>query len=148
MLNKDLITCVFADAKASGKVEEMGHEIVNGEEIEVYSVTSLILNPMMTPVILKRRISDGEWISMENEHEKEYYYYIYLYNNEDITLYRGELDEEGEKDRDTEEEVLHWRYSDIGVNPIPETDDEREEGWKKIDECIEEALGFLPDYEI
>ena len=89
-----------------------------------------------------------EYKMEEAERVSNSYYYIYLYNNESITLYKGELDENGEKDRDTEEEILSCRYSDIDVNPLPETDDEREEGWKKIDAYIEEQLGFLPDYEV
>lgn len=89
-----------------------------------------------------------EYKMEEAERVSNSYYYIYLYNNESITLYKGRLDDEGKKDRDTEEEILSCRYSDIDVNPLPETDDEREEGWKKIDAYIEEQLGFLPDYEV
>ena len=79
---------------------------------------------------------------------KKYYYWIDLYSTEFFTLYKGELDADGEKDRDTEEEVICCRYSDIDVNPHPETDEELSANWKKIDSYITEQLGFLPDYEI
>ena len=67
MLNQHLLTCIFADAKATGNVKEEGHEFIDGAEVEVFSVVNHILNPMMKPVTLKRRISDGGWISMEIE---------------------------------------------------------------------------------
>lgn len=79
---------------------------------------------------------------------KEYYYWIDLYSTEFFTLYRGELDTDGEKDRDTEEEVIHCRYKDIDVNPLTGNDEERERDWEKIDAYIEKGLGFLPDYEV
>lgn len=70
-LNQELMTVAFLSAKASGKVEEMGDEILDGEEVEVFKIISLVLDPMMTPVILKRRILDGEWVSMEKEEDEE-----------------------------------------------------------------------------
>lgn len=84
----------------------------------------------------------------EAEDVSNKYWWIDLYSTEVFTLYKGKLDENGEKDRDTEEEVLSCRYDDIDVNPIPDSDEEREGNWKKIDAYIEEQLGFLPDYEV
>ena len=85
----------------------------------------------------------------EAERVSNNYYWLDLISESGVfTLYKGKLDENGEKDRDTEEEVLSCRYKDIDVNPITDNDKEREEGWKKIDAYIEEQLGFLPDYEV
>ena len=99
-------------------------------------------------------IGDGfyaEWVDFHEEvpEVKNDYYWIDLYSTEFFTLYRGELDENGEKDRDTEEEILSCRYDAIGVVDVTPHDDEaREENWRKIDSYIIEQLGFLPDYEI
>lgn len=61
----------------------------------------------------------------------------------EMILIRGQYNEDGEKDRDTEEEVLKFTEADCGI--IPGDDDK---AWKKIDSYITEQLGFLPDYEI
>ena len=214
-LNQDLMNATFLSAKASSKVEEMGHEILDGEEVEVFKIVSLILNSMMTPVILKRRISDGEWISMENEEDEEmenkkwyavqtdrtddwgtgsydydeavqmlkeqgygliavidegsnpseavcveeiefdsldddteYYYWLdttETWNSPrkgEAILIRGQYNEDGEKDRETEEEILKFSESDCGIIP----DDSKAS--EKVDAYIEKELGFLPDYEV
>ena len=57
-------------------------------------------------------------------------------------LIGGQYNEDGEKDRDTEEEILEFTAADCGIIP-----DDNEAG-EKIDAYIEEQLGFLPDYEV
>ena len=103
-LNQELMTVAFLSAKASGKVEEMGHEILDGEEAEVFKIISLVLNPMMTPVILKRRISDGEWVSMENEEDVAMGYREFMSEANDYINSLEEPIQRGEADFLTEEE--------------------------------------------
>lgn len=103
-LNQELMTVAFLSAKASGKVEEMGHEILDGEEAEVFKIISLVLNPMMTPVILKRRISDGEWVSMENEEDVAMGYREFMSEANDYINSLEEPIQRGEGDFLTEEE--------------------------------------------
>lgn len=75
----------------------------------------------------------------------EYYYWFdttYIfgdYNEPKWALWRGELTEDGKKDRKTETVVI-WDY-------VPDTDD-LDELWEITDRKIEEELGFLPDYEV
>lgn len=74
-----------------------------------------------------------------------FYYWVdtnYLFGDYRVkkwALYRGELTEDGKKDRDTEEVVV-W-------DAVPETDD-FDEAWRLLDETIESELGFLPDYDV
>ena len=91
-------------------------------------------------------VEEIEFDSLDDD--TEYYYWVDLYSTESFTLYKGRLDENGEKDRDAEEEILSCRYENINVNPLPDDDEEREENWRKIDSYIEKELGFLPDYEV
>ena len=80
-----------------------------------------------------------------------YYYWLDTmptWTNEEgaCALVRGELDENEEKDRDTEDVILEFTEADCGIDRddpfriYPE--------WDKIDAYIESKLGFLPDYEI
>lgn len=89
-----------------------------------------------------------EYKMEEAEKVSNNYWWIDLYSTEFFTLYKGRLDDDGAKDRDTEEEVLSCRYDDIDVNPLTDDDETRTKNWKKIDAYITEQLGFLPDYEV
>lgn len=61
----------------------------------------------------------------------------------EMILIRGQYNEDGEKDRDTEEEVLKFTEADCGI--VPGDDDK---AWKKVDAYIESQLGYMIDYEI
>ena len=60
----------------------------------------------------------------------------------EMILIRGQYNEDGEKDRETEEEILKFSESDCGIIP----DDSKAS--EKVDAYIEKELGFLPDYEV
>ena len=60
----------------------------------------------------------------------------------EMILIRGQYNEDGEKGRDTEEEILKFTEADCGIIP----DDDK--AGEKIDAYIEGQLGFLPDYEV
>ena len=78
---------------------------------------------------------------------EQLYYWIDM-EDEELVLYEGQYDEDGEKNRDSEDAVLWCRYSEIGVNPHPETDEELAGNWNKIDEYIESQLDYVPEYEV
>lgn len=61
-----------------------------------------------------------------------------------VTLYRVELDDEGEDIPDSETQVWQASQEELG---IPE-DADIDEAWEKTDKAIIEALGFLPEYEV
>ena len=45
------------------------------------------------------------------------------------------------------DEVVLWKtYSDTPGYPEFDDEDKIDEAWAAIDKCIEEELGFLPDY--
>lgn len=87
-------------------------------------------------------------IERDDETEKEYYYWLdttETWNSPrkgEAILIRGQYNEDGEKDRDTEEEILEFTAADCGIIP-----DDNEAG-EKIDAYITAQLGFLPDYEV
>ena len=79
---------------------------------------------------------------------KEYYYWLDTmptWTNEEgaCALVRGELDEDGEKDRDTEDVILEFTEEDAGADKDADFPE-----WEKIDAYIESEIGFVPDYEI
>ena len=91
-------------------------------------------------------VEEIEFDSLEDD--TEYYYWLdttETWNSPrkgEAILIRGQYNEDGEKDRDTEEEILEFTEADCGIIP-----DDSEAG-EKIDAYITEQLGFLPDYEI
>ena len=86
--------------------------------------------------------------------KKDYYYWMDTTESwnpkpvGDVILYRGEYNEDGEKDRDNEEEILAFNiYNDAGVDIVKE----KEFGDLQDDiiyDYIERELGFVPDYEV
>ena len=58
----------------------------------------------------------------------------------------GEFDEDGEKDRTSEEVVAWTTCEDLGIELGEDADENDTE--EKIDKWIESELGFVPDYEI
>lgn len=80
------------------------------------------------------------------------YYYLdteYIYGCVAIpkfALYRGELDECGEKLRDTEKVLCWTAFEDIDIDPMNE--DVTQEDWDKIDNFIRNEIGFVPEYEV
>lgn len=84
---------------------------------------------------------------------EKYYYWLdtnYYYGDYSVpkcALIRGERDEDGEKDRCTEEVIAWTAYEDIGIE-VPSEDNQEVSLWEKIDKWIESELGFVPDYEI
>ena len=60
-----------------------------------------------------------------------------------LALVRGEFDEDGEKDRDTEDVILEFTEEDVGADKDADFPE-----WEKIDAYIESELGFVPDYEV
>lgn len=85
---------------------------------------------------------------------KEFYYWLDTeFNYGDFSvpkcaLIRGERDEDGEKDRSTEEVVAWTAYEDIGVVILSGEDYDEDDTEEKIDKWIESELGFIPDFEI
>ena len=77
----------------------------------------------------------------------EFYYWLDL-EDEEFVLYEGQYDEDGEKDRESEDAILWCRYAELDINPYPSTDEERKESYDKIDEYIENQLDYIPDYEV
>lgn len=59
-------------------------------------------------------------------------------------LFRGEYDENGEKDRTSEELLLWGAWDDIDGYDEEYIDVQ----WDVVDNYIEKTLGFLPDYEV
>lgn len=96
-----------------------------------------------------RKVNDWNWGGYNYDvvytAGTEYYYWIdtdYHYGDYSVkkwAMIRGELTEDGEKDRDTEE-VIAW-----GEQPYT---DDIDEAWRLTDEAIVKELGFLPDYEV
>ena len=93
----------------------------------------------------------AEFRKGEKAMNEKYYYWLDTmptWTNEEgaCALVRGELDEDGEKDRDTEDVILEFTEADCGIDRndpfriFPE--------WDKIDAYIESKLGFVPEYEI
>lgn len=86
----------------------------------------------------------------------KFYYWIDLnfldgdYNRDKFALFRGEFDEDGRKDRSTEE-IVFWRFwADVpGYLELDESDDgEFAVPWDYIDGLIKAELGFVADYEV
>lgn len=65
------------------------------------------------------------------------------YHDKKFALICGTVDEDGKKDRETEEVILWAAYNDLGIDPYSDSPE-----WDKIDRYIEGKLGFLPDYEV
>lgn len=126
-LNQELMTVAFLSAKASGKVEEMGDEILDGEEVEVFKTISLVLDPMMTPVILKRRILDGEWVSMEKEEDEE------MENKKWYAVQTDRTDDWGTGSYDYEEAVQMLKEQGHGLIAVIDEDNDPSEAL-----CVEE----------
>lgn len=79
--------------------------------------------------------------------KNKYYWLDTDYHTGDFTvpkfsLIQGEIDEDGQKDRGTEETILICSYADAGIDPHGDPD------WNEFDSIIEKELGFLPEYEI
>lgn len=91
-------------------------------------------------------VEEIEFDSLDDD--TEYYYWLdttETWNSPrkgEAILIRGQYNEDGEKDRDTEEEILEFTAADCGIIP-----DDNEAG-EKIDAYITAQLGFLPDYEV
>lgn len=90
-----------------------------------------------------------EWLDDGSLNQDDNFYYWldtdYHYGDFSVpkfALTRGELDEEGNKIRDTEEIILWSSYEDLGIDDISDYDT------SLIDKYIYNELGFLPDYEI
>lgn len=103
---------------------------------------------------LKEKIST--WV--ENHSCSDYAYYDYNdensywwidtdyhhgdFNDKKFALIHGDRDENGAKDRETEEVVLWASYKDLGIK------DDDTDAWDIIDCEILGKLGYVPDYEI
>ena len=73
-------------------------------------------------------------------------YYYGDFSIPKLALVRGKYDENGEKDRESEEVILWSAYEDIdGYNELAESGFDV---YPLIDKFINEKLGFLPDYEV
>lgn len=90
-----------------------------------------------------------EWLDDGSLNQDDNFYYWldtdYHYGDFSVpkfSLTRGELDEDGNKIRDTEEIILWSSYEDLGVDDLSDYDT------SLIDKYIYDELGFLPDYEI
>ena len=86
-----------------------------------------------------------------NEKEKYYYWLDTEFNYGDFSvpkcaLIRGERDEDGEKDRNTEEVVAWTTYEDLEIELGEDADENDTE--EKIDKWIESEIGFVPNYEV
>ncbi len=96
------------------------------------------------------QLSDGvfENSKVGRWEEIEHYYWLdtnYYTGNGDWALIRGEIDEDGEKARWTEEAVVTGNFSDTAEELGTEDNDLI---WAETNRIIEQELGFLPDYEI
>jgi len=85
--------------------------------------------------------------------EKYYYWLDTEFNYGDFNvpkcaLIRGERNEDGDKDRNSEEVVAWTTYEDIGVEILSGEDYDGNDTEEKIDKWIESELGFVPEYEI
>ncbi len=61
-----------------------------------------------------------------------------------FALFRGFYDEEGKKDRNTEELVCRAKYEDLDCG----ADADADSILKAIDRYLEKELGFVPEYEV
>lgn len=129
-----------------------GYTIGDEEELidENGEYTGMYLEEVEYRPATDEELADDE----EAAEEPEYYYWLdttETWNPEptgEVIMIRGKYDEDGEKDRDTEEEILKFNvYTDAGVDKVREKE-YGEVQWEPVDAYIEKELGFLPDYEV